>query len=177
MNVKQIQSNLCSKDEKKIETALLAIEDHGDASLIIPLADLLLNDIEVKKYQKKIIAIFESLKDTKSVQIMMGIIHDQNYRPIRSLLLASIWNTTLDYTQYVADFVYIACSGTLVEAFDCLTILENIQGEIQEEQLLEAQWHLKEYTDKQQGKIDEQKGHIISDIAQFLKDTDLHIQG
>lgn len=176
MNVKQIIGYLASSDEKQIKKALSGLKADGDSTVIIPLAELLLKDKEDRKYQKDILEIFSSLKDTSTVDVMIEIIRDDRYLPVRQLLLSTIWNTSLDYTGYLSDFVLIACEGDFLEALDCLTILENLPGEIEERHLLEAQWHLKEYLEDTAPK-EERKAQIISEIALFIKDSDQKIEG
>jgi len=180
MNIKQINQCLHSNDEKKIGQALYEITENGDSSVLLPLANLLMTDLDKKKYYKDIISIFSSLKDSKSVSVMMDIVNNSDYLSVRQILLSCIWNTTLDYSDYFADFVRIACWGTLLESVDCLTILENLQGEPQEQHLLDAQLYLKEYFDHQNNinaKEDEQKKQILSEIAFFIKIADRSIQG
>lgn len=176
MKVKQINEYLSSQDDKQIKKALSGLKVDGDATVIVPLADLLLNDLEQKKYQKDILEIFSSLKDTSTVEAMIELLRNEHYSSIRQLLLSTIWNTSLDYTNYLSDFVMIACEGDFMEALDCLTILENLTGPIEERHILEAQWHLKEYLEDTAPK-EERKAQIISEIALFIKDADQEIEG
>lgn len=176
MNVKQIIELLASSDEKQVKKALSGLKSDGNATVIVPLAELLLKDREAGNYQKEILEIFSSLKDTSTVDTMIEVIRDEHFLPVRQLLLSTIWNTSLDYANYLADFVLIACEGDFLEALDCLTILENLNGEIEERHILEAQWHLKEYLEDTAPK-EERKAQIISEIALFIKDADQQIDG
>ncbi len=176
MKIKQINEYLASNDEKQIKKALSGLKADGDSTVIIPLADLLLADRENQKYRKDILEIFSSLKDTSTVEIMVEVLRNEHYLPVRQLLLSTIWNTSLDYTHYMSDFVLMACEGDFLEALDCLTILENLPSEIEERHILEAQWHLKEYLEDEKPK-EERKAQIISEIALFIKDADQNIDG
>lgn len=176
MTIKQINEYLASSDDKQIKKALAGLKTDGNASVIVPLADLLLKEKDAPKFQKEILEIFSSLKDTSTVETMIEVIRTEKYLPVRQLLLSTIWNTGLDYTQYVPDFVLIACEGDFMEALDCLTILENVPSEIEERHILESQWHLKEYLESTEPK-EERKAQIISEIALFLKDADQQIDG
>lgn len=176
MKIKEIISFLTSKDEKLIKKALSGLKVDGDATVIPLLVDLLLNDKDEKKYQKEILEILSSLKDTSATEVIIEMLRDEKHLPIRQLLLSTIWNSALDYSNYMADFVLIACEGDLLEALDCLTILENLPSEIEERHILEAQWHLKEYMEDLEPK-DEKKAQLISEIALFIKDIDKNIEG
>ena len=155
MNVKQIIELLASSDEKQVKKALSGLKSDGDATVIVPLAELLLKDRETGNYQKEILEIFSSLKDTSTVDTMIEVIRDEHFLPVRQLLLSTIWNTSLDYTSYLADFVLIACEGDFLEALDCLTILENLNGEIEERQAAlghrsdQARLHRRQCLDRQ----------------------------
>lgn len=176
MKIKDIIDFLASDDEKLIKKALSALKVDGNATVIPVLVDLLLKNKDDKKFQKEILEILSSLKDTSATETMIEMIRDEKHLPIRQLLLSTIWNSALDYSNYMADFVLIACEGDLLEALDCLTILENLPGEIEERHILEAQWHLKEYIEELAPK-DEKKAQIISEIALFIKDIDKNLEG
>lgn len=176
MKIKDIIDFLASDDEKLIKKALSALKVDGNATVIPVLVDLLLKNKDDKKFQKEILEILSSLKDTSATETMIEMLRDEKHLPIRQLLLSTIWNSALDYSNYMADFVLIACEGDLLEALDCLTILENMPSEIEERHILEAQWHLKEYIEDLAPK-DEKKAQIISEIALFIKDIDKNIEG
>jgi hypothetical protein len=53
-----------------------------------------------------------------------------------------------------------------MESVECLTILENLEGPFEEEQLMEAQVILSSLKDQ---KFDMQKSTIISEIALLIK--------
>jgi len=176
VKVKQIVELLASTDEKQVKKALNGLKADGDSTVIEPLVQLLQKDAETKLFQKEILEILSSLKDSSSVEAMIAILRNDDYLPVRQMLLSTIWNSPLDYTNYLPDFVLIACEGDFLEALDCLTILENMPGEIEERHILEAQWHLKEYLENPEPK-EERKAQIISEIALFIKDLDRNIEG
>jgi HEAT repeat protein len=176
VKVKQIIELLASTDEKQVKKALNGLKADGDSTVIEPLVQLLQKDVEVKTFQKEILEILSSLKDTSSVDAMVTVLRNDDYLQVRQLLLSTIWNSPLDYSNYLPDFVLIACEGDFLEALDCLTILENMPSEIEERHILEAQWHLKEYLENPEPK-EERKAQIISEIALFIKDLDRNIEG
>jgi len=175
LTIKQIILGLESKSDKEIAKSLLALKSEGNHKVIQPLAKLLLT-VNDPKIEKEVLELFSSLKISSAVPEMMEILKNDDFGSIRQKLLATIWNTQLDYSFFMADFVSIACDGDYLEALDCLTILENMPGPFEERHLLEAQWHLKELMEDDAPK-DERKMNILSDIALFVKDADLEIEG
>lgn len=173
MTVKQIIAGLESADNKQILKAIAALKSDGNHKVVKPLVNVLMNAKD-DKISSEIVEILSSLKDSKVVDEMMDVLKDDTFMPIRQVLLSTIWNTQLDYSYYVADFVLFAAEGDFLVALDCLTILENMSGPFEERHVLEAQWHLKEWLESDEPK-DDRKKEIMSDIAVFVKDADWQI--
>jgi hypothetical protein len=91
------------------------------------------------------------------------------------MLVASCWQNKLDFTPFLPDFVALATEGDFFEAFECLTVIENMEGPFEETQILESQLYLKEFLQSDKGKND-QKDQIISEIAILLKYFDQDIE-
>ena len=170
----QILMELGTDDTKKISKAIKALEANGDPSVIKPLTEKLLSGVS-EKNKKEILELFSSFKDSSVTAEMMDVIEDERYLSIRQLLLSTIWNTKVDFSDYLDEFVQIAVEGNFMETLDCLTIIENLEGPFMEENILEAQLHLKSYLE-QPGSKDEQKAQLLSEIALLLKDINRNLQ-
>ncbi len=164
----KILTDLNSQDEKKISKAIKSLEANGDSSVILPLAKRLMEELS-EKNKSEIIELLSSLKDTSARAELMNIVDDEKFLSIRQSILTAIWNTKIDFSGYVDEFVFIAIHGAFLEAIDCLTIIENLEGPFMEEDLLESESHLKNYMTSDAPK-DEQRAVILSEIALKLKD-------
>ena len=169
----KILTDLNSEDAKKISKAVKSLEAHGDSRVIKPLVKRLLKGVEGKN-EKEIIELLSSLKDTSTVVEIMDVLGDKEFLPIRQKVLTTIWNTKVDFSDYIDEFVEIAVEGDFMEALDCLTIIENLEGPFMEENILESQLHLKNYLEKNLAR-DNQKAHIISEIALLIKEIDMNL--
>jgi len=98
---------------------------------------------------------------------MIQVLYDPANLAIRQEVLSTIWNSRLDYSSNLAEFVEIAIEGDYLEALECLTIIENLEGPFEESDILESQLHLKEYLE--QGQKNDQKAILISEIALLIK--------
>jgi hypothetical protein len=172
--LKQIMLDLVTDDPKKITKSVKALEAHGDATVIKPLAEKLVSGV-TEKNEKEILELFCSLKDSTVTAEIMDVIEDDRYRSIRQQMLSIVWNTKVDFSDYIDEFVQIAVEGSLMETLDCLTIIENMEGPFMEENILEAQLHLKNYIE-QPGDKDEKKAQLLSEIALQLKDINRNLQ-
>ena len=166
--LKEILKEFNSQDTKKISKAIKSLEIHGDSSVIEPLAERLLDKKLPEKNRKEIIELLCSLKDTSTREELIKLIENDKFSSIRHEILSVIWNTKIDFSDYIADFVSIAIHGTFQEAIEAMTIIEHLEGPFIEEDLLEAQLHLKDY--KEKGQQDEQKTFILSEIALKLRE-------
>ena len=172
--LKKILMELNSEDEKTVSKAIKSIETHGNVSFIKPLAERLLHGVS-EKNQTEIIELLSSIKDSSVTADIMDIIEEKKFRPIRKIMLSAVWNTKVDFSGYIDDFVEIAVQGDFMETLDCLTIIENLEGPFMEEDILEAQLHLKNYLEDTAPK-DTQKSQLLSEIAIVIKDINENLQ-
>ncbi|MCH2231268.1 MAG: hypothetical protein MK105_13070 [Crocinitomicaceae bacterium] len=168
LKIKQILEDIKSEDPKKVSKAIKSLESHGDASVIIPLAEALISGLN-RKNEEEIIELLSSLKDTSAVVEIMEVIGDSKFISIRPQILSVVWNTQVDFSDYIDDFVEIAVTGNLMEAVECATIIDNLEGPFMEENMLECQLHLKNYLESGSQK-DEHKAFLLSEIAIKIKD-------
>lgn len=161
-------SDLKSGNTKKISTALKTLEASGNVQILEPLAELLM-DNTLEDSHKEIIEFLSSMKDSSAIDEMMRLLGEGRFLSVRQVLLTTIWNSPLDYSYYLPDFVDIAVEGSFMEALDCLTIIENMEGPFEERHMLESQLFLRDYIESTEPK-DPQKQQIMSEIALFIKD-------
>lgn len=172
--VNLIVADLHSDDPKKVKKAIKSLEVHGNATVIKPLFNVLKGDALPEALQTKVLELLCSLKDTSVVPEIMDVLEDENLLEVRPLALTAIWNMKVDFSDYIDDFVSIAARGTFMEAIDCLTIIENLDGPFMEENILESQLHLKYYLENGD-RSDTQKAEILSEIAIYIKEINMNL--
>jgi hypothetical protein len=160
--VQLLIKDLSSKEEKKILKTLTLLEADGNECVLRPLVELYLEN-RSENINGKVIEFLSNLSDSSATPEMIEIIREDKYQTIRRDLLNTMWQTKLDFSAFLADFVAIACEGTYLE------------GPFQENQTLESQLYLKEYLDAEKGK-DEARDELMSDIAVLIRDFDRAIQ-
>ena len=172
--LKQLVADLFVADQKKVIRTITLLEAEGSAEILRPMCELFLEN-RSDVINGKLIEFLSKLSDSSAAPEMIEIVRDEKFISIRQDLLNTMWQSKLDFSPFLADFVAIACEGTFLEAFECLTIIENLEGPFQEGQTLEAQLYLKEFLENEKGK-DEQRDEIVSDIAVMIRDFDRAIQ-
>jgi hypothetical protein len=160
---------LSSEDEGKALAALKALEANGDPLILPVLVDLLKRDDLSVKLRQEVLEFLNGLKDTSAIPVLMDLLRNEDNLSVRPELLTVIWSTKLDFSAYLSDFVSIATDGDFMEALECITVIENLEGPFSEQQILESQLHLKEYLEDDAPK-NPQVAHIMSEIAVLIKE-------
>jgi hypothetical protein len=166
--IKLLIGDLISGDDNKAIAALKSLEANGDVSILPVLAVLLKTDLS-DKLRLEILEFMNGLKETSAIPVFMELLRDEDNLSIRQELLTVAWSAKLDFTPYLSDFVSIATEGDFMEALECITVIENMEGPFSEQQILESQLFLKEYIEDDAPK-DPQKAHIMSEIAILIKE-------
>ena len=159
--------DLKSDSQAKMLGALKILETIGDKTVLPDLIDVLRKKEVI--VSKAILELIANIQDQEITEDLVEAIRNEKEANIRQQLLTTIWNSKLDFSAYLAEFVSLATEGDFLQALECLTILENLSGPFEEHQLLEAQLYLKDYAEDLEEKED-RKHQIISEIALFIKD-------
>ena len=173
--IQKLIEDLNTGEASKISSALKSLQVNGDVSVLRPLVELLKNDLS-HETEVEILEFLGDLKATNTIDEIISIIKDDLFIGQRQQVLSTIWNSTLDYSSFIAEFVEIACEGNFMEALECLTILENLEGPFEEHRILECQLHLKDYIEDTVTAKDPQKAQIMSEIAILIKSFDLNTE-
>lgn len=165
-----ILNDLKSNKPEKVTTALDSLQVYGDYTIIEPLFQFILETDNLES-KSLVIEFLCNLKDSKSMLMVMDSLHQPKFKSIQIEILTTIWNSPLDYSEYLADFVKLAVENDYLIALECLTVIENLDGPFEESAILESQLYLKDYNDGKHSKSKE-KDQFMSEIALLLKDFD-----
>jgi len=168
--VQQLLIDIQQGDAKKVIKAIKGLESHGNNSVLEPLLHYW-KTVTEPLVDKELGDFFAALKDTDSRHEIMEVLLNEEGEEFRIKLLTSIWNSKVDFSDYLAQFVRLASEGGFMETLECLTILENLDGPYEEEQFFESQIALKNYLDNRASSTD-QKAHLMSEIALIIKDLE-----
>jgi hypothetical protein len=148
---------------KTLET----IQEKGNKDLIKPLIELGVRRKE-KEIQDAIQKIFFSLKISAAHPIILKELSTMPPCPFRKVLLSTLWEAKIDALDHVDVLVKVAIDGDLYEAIEVLTVLEESEGELNEEKILESLLLLKEFESKNLA-IDPAKDAFIKSIKDKLE--------
>lgn len=170
----QLLNNLDPKNHIKLKTTLDALAISGTKEILPALVKLMdVNEIDATE-NKLIVEFLSSIKDDSAIEELIVMIQDEAFKPFQSLLLSAMWNSTLDFSWYIDVIVKTSVKGSLVDALDCLTIIENMEGPFIESKVLESKLILIDYLENNK-EIDPQKQTFLQSIALKLKTIQIEL--
>lgn len=168
LKIGKLISDLQSKDELKVASAIKAFSVHGHASVIEPIIAEWRTGLSSEN-EVLVIDLLQSLKDTSAIEPLMEAFKNPANAHLRRKLVSTFWNSKLDFSDYLADFVLFGIEGDFLDALEAITLIENFETVAPESAILESQLLLTEYFGQTESRND-QKDAILTDLALLLKD-------
>ena len=166
LKLKELEKALQEQEGESLIKSIKKLESEGQASLL-PLLIKRASENEDEAVQKAIENILFSLKDSKSHPVLLEELKKMPAIEFRKTLLAAIWNSKIDALPILDDLIRIAIEGDYYEAIEVYTILDESEGEIIEERVLDALLLMNEYKNSPDYKNDPKK-ELIDQIASKL---------
>lgn len=142
--IKELLSELASNDDKRQLKAVKSLKVHGNETVVKPLL-VVLTRTTSEPLKAEITDVLNTIKFTAVPPIIASALLEERFAPIRQVLLASVWNSGLDYSPFLTEIVTAATQGEMMDALECITIIENIEQTLTEDQLFDPLLVLKEY--------------------------------
>lgn len=141
MDIKELldEENL---DPKKLfdenEYSTLIVNRDGFNKKDNDIADLIESLLEKEISRQELEEIFKKLKDKNAHAILVESIKKAGKVSEKTKLVAACWETGLDFTSEFLFFVDLACQNDFALAMEALTVVENVEGIIQQTTLIKA---------------------------------------
>ena len=165
--IKSLLFDLLETNIKKQVSAIKSLKVHGNESVIRPIVEVLVST-EDELLRSEIIDLLNTIKSTKVPSQIAKCLTDESLKSVHKILLASVWNSGLNYTSYLKEIVQATVHGDMMSAIECITIIENIEDEFSEEDIFEPLLILKEYLNSNKD-IDGTKKELLLEITTTLQ--------
>ncbi len=159
--------NALLKNESKIQIqAIKDLKIHGNETAIEPLVKLYVesNNNVVKS---EITDLLNTVKSNNVQGAVIDCLMNPDYESAYQMILSSIWNSNLDYSDYLNEIVETAVNGDFMLAMECLTIFENMDIVLSEEKVMPALVTINQYLNDNRGETSP-KHSLLSEVAVFL---------
>lgn len=164
--------DLQTLESTKFSSAIEGLKTFGNHTVIPVLAELYPKCDTDQKHQ--IVNLLIDVRDEESQDALMEVLMDLQDQETRIAFLSTVWNSSMDYSEYLVEFIKIVVKGDFMEAIECHTIIDNLEGPFDEDIVMEAQMILKENLETLMK--DEQKRLLINDILLKLNDFDQSVE-
>lgn len=134
---------LFSASDDEVLAAVKYLSESGNHEAVFPLLEVLLNGSESSAEAVK--SVFYQLKDRKAMEVLLGALDDEKYKPVWSVILASCWNSGMLPVDQLTRLCHIAVTCGFEEAFEVLTIVEAIDEELTSAELDPALEYVREF--------------------------------
>jgi len=160
---RNILKGLESANSLKVIETIEELRFSGRASDIPLLVELLhlTNDPEIKS---KITGLFNTLKESDVIPLIIEAIQNQKYAPELKELVACCWENGLDYSNYLTLFVDLLIENELLVAFEAYTVITNMTAKIDQRKIDIEIDRLEEALKT----TTEQKKELMLDVIDFL---------
>jgi uncharacterized membrane protein YheB (UPF0754 family) len=164
----ELIKQLNTPQTKDLINTIKSLKVNGDETALEPLVKLY-TQTQNNAIKSEIADLFNTLKSSKAPQEVIKCLTNPKYESARQMLLSSIWNSNLDYTNYLTEIVDQATKGDMMDAMECLTILENMEGTLDEQKIMDPLIQLKSYLVENQND-NSQKTLLLKEVAHLLSD-------
>ncbi len=151
--------DLQSKDEKKIKAALGRTEELGDASHIRPLL-MAFRDLADGRLKEDLRETLSTIKLSDAESIYMDALEEEDFQSIYGDILAFTWNAGFQPVDSVDLITQRSLEGDYMTAVEGYTLLDSMNGPLEEESLLQALVLVREFMLKHK-----EEGHPNYELA------------
>lgn len=141
--INQLKEDLSSSNDSVITKALTKTRAKGNEQLIDPLIELY-TKTENQKIKAEIKSIFSELKNKDILDFLLPQL-SEGINEVKELILFSIWSSGIDMTDHIPELIEASCSGDYMVILEALTVLENLEGPFNEDDLFQANTLLQQY--------------------------------
>lgn len=132
-----IKKELFSGDEATVLGAVKKCEKDGNESLIQPLL-IVFRDAEDSAIRKEIRKLLETLKVSKGEDILIEALASDEFKSIAGDIMSFLWNSGFQPDHHIELIVNKALEGDFMCAVEGLTLLESLNGPVDEASLAQG---------------------------------------
>lgn len=161
-NSKVVQSIIQDFQSPEPEMVLKAIKNNrkeGNQDSFKALLSLL-KDTDEPLVEASIIEFLYDLKDEESVPVLIEAIQDDEFAFYHNFLVAGFWQSAIDGSDYLEEFVTVAINGEYMTSLEALTVVENFDRAYNQDLLLDLEADLNEALEKEEN--DDKKALLVS---------------
>lgn len=167
MQDKAIEKNikaLNSDNPLVLKETLINIRENGDNVYIPILIDLLLKHKDDDKADL-IRSFIADIKSTYLKEIIINCLENKKYEEINKELISICWESAVDFSKHISFFIDLVITSEFNSAFEALTVIENLEGNVEKDIIKEEISKLKSAINT----ADEARKYLIYETVNLLE--------
>lgn len=128
---------LNSSKEEDILKGLKQAKEYGTEKMIPQIITIAIEGSN-ENIKKKGIDILYNLQDDHCIPVILSEVEKMSLSDSKQLVLASLWHSNLNTNAYIIELVQMALKQDYLVCLECLTVIENMQGSLDNELLEKA---------------------------------------
>jgi len=132
-----IIQNLQSKNEGIVLKAIDDLRNKGNEKTLPALLDLLVSTDNSLIHEAIKKVLFE-LKSSKAGDIIVEYLQNDKSKGHRDILISALWQSGIACEGYLTLLTELACNENYLCALEALTVIENMEGALNEEEVMEC---------------------------------------
>lgn len=162
----EIEEKLQNHDNKTVLETLGMIRKTGNA-IILPLLFKLVKENKNQQVLTDTYQILGQLKENECRKYLIDEINSNNSPETTAPIIASCWQSGLDYSEYINEFAEQFVIRDYMTAFEAFTVIEEWIHNSQKEDILRC----KEYLNKSSNAISDDKKILYLELVKLIDDN------
>lgn len=162
----EIKNSLNSKDKNIVRAKIKELKSKGHATHLPLLLDLL-NTIADEEIKQDVLTLLGELREQKCAPIITDYIAKNHANTLLTEILASCWQSRLDYSAHLDTFADCFITGTYQSAIECFTVIEEMVWKSSETAITECRVQLL----KSSNEMDELKKSLFHELIKVLESS------
>ena len=151
----------------ELTVANAAVEAFQKSGTLANLPEFLLNGLgnEHSAIRAKTRQLLFDIKDKSLNKVIFDLVHQKEFIPHRSTLLAALWEANLDCSDYLSELIALCASSDLQAIVEISTVIDNLEPNFSYEEIENYKLDLDELI---QEEADEAKAQMLSSLMYLL---------
>jgi HEAT repeat protein len=160
-----LTKKLFSTKIEEVQEALKKIPDQGNATLVLPLLRTYKAWPQEPLVLDSIAKILSELKTESAIPELITALEDPDFDEERAMIISIFWNAGLFPVDDIDVLVRHAIRGDYMVTLEVLTVIENIESELDKEQLQNALFDVEDYMEMNP---EEPHTELLGELKQVL---------
>jgi hypothetical protein len=163
-----IQNQIKELESDNLKNVIAAIEklrEIGDESVIPAIVKILVNH-PLEEVKNAASHFLFDLKDAKALPTLIREIQNPDNKDFQRILVAACWESSINCSAFLPFFVDLAIISDYMVCLECLTVIENMDGPFELQEINQAIEKVKNAADEDE----EGKYELLNSIWEVLID-------